>query len=129
MTSRAVCRTPYFNIVSVLMLCTAAHAQSPRDPTMPPISALAPERAASAAAAADEMRPLSVLTRDGRAFVVVGTRLYAPGQLLGAARIERITETEVWLREGKQLRKVQLFAGIQRSVASARPAGSAKVSP
>ena len=34
--------------------------------------------------------------------------------MLGSARIERISETEVWLREGGELRRVQQFAGIVR---------------
>ena len=67
--------------------------------------------------------PLSVLVVDGQPYLVVGTRLYAQGQQLGAARIERITETEVWLREGRSLRKISNFVGIQRrSVTTTAPA-------
>jgi hypothetical protein len=104
-----------------LLLPGQAGAQSLRDPTVPPAAALPAEPVASAVRAADELGPLSVLIRDGNAFVVMGTRLYAQGNLLGKARIERITETEVWLREGKQLRKVQLFSGVSRRVAPAKP--------
>jgi len=74
--------------------------------------------ASSPARVVDTLGPLSVMVRDGKSFVVKGTRLYAQGQMLGTARIERIAETEIWLREGKQLHKVQLFSGINRRVAS-----------
>jgi hypothetical protein len=42
----------------------------------------------------------------------------AVGQKVGNARLERITETEIWLREGRALRKVPRFGGIQRRVAA-----------
>lgn len=57
---------------------------------------------------------MSVIVVDGRPHVIMGTRLYAPGQMLGQARIERITDTEIWLREGRVLRKVPRFSGIER---------------
>jgi hypothetical protein len=36
--------------------------------------------------------------------------------------VERITETEVWLRDGQALRKVPRFADIQRNVTMPLPA-------
>ena len=41
--------------------------------------------------------------------------------MLGRARVERITETEIWLREGQALRKVPLYAGVQRRSVPAAP--------
>ena len=102
-------------VVSAQVAWTAqAFAQIPRDPTVPPVAALPELPASSPARVVDTLGPLSVMVRDGKSFVVKGTRLYAQGQMLGTARIERIAETEIWLREGKQLRKVQLFSGINR---------------
>lgn len=92
-------------------------AQSLRDPTLPPVAAGLSDSGALAGqpqSASELGGPLSVLRVDGRAHLVVGTRLYAQGQMLGQARIERITETEVWLREGSELRKVSNFSGVQR---------------
>jgi hypothetical protein len=90
-------------------------AQGLRDPTIPPAAAgLGEAKGAKSAAEGDISGPISVLVVDGRAHVVVGTRLYAQGQKLGTTRIERITETEVWLREGRDLRRVSLFSGVQR---------------
>jgi hypothetical protein len=62
-----------------------------------------------------------VIVREGQPYLVVGTRLYAQGQMLGAVRVERITETEVWLRDGKTLHKKPIFAGISRTVTGAPP--------
>ena len=39
----------------------------------------------------------------------------------GAFTVERIGETEVWLRNGKELRKIQRFSGIERHTATERP--------
>lgn len=106
--------------VLALLLCLPLAAQELRDPT------LAPPEAGSVAGGTAPASPLggegmTVVVRNGKPFLAVGTRLYAPGQKVGQLRIERITETEVWLREGGELRKVPRFAGIQRNVAKAAP--------
>ena len=85
-------------------------AQSLRDPTQPPGAGMG----SAPASARAEAQTWSVIVVDGRRHVATGTRLYAEGQMLGRARIERITETEIWLREGQALRKVPLYAGVQR---------------
>lgn len=113
-----------FLSVLVLLLALAAQAQEVRDPTV------APADGGSGAVGAAPASPLgdegvTVIVRDGKSFLVVGTRLVAPGQKVGALRLERITETEIWMRDGKTLRKVPRFAGIQRSPAVAA-AGCAK---
>lgn len=97
--------------LSVLLLGSAA-AQTLRDPTLEP----AAPAVGSVVPGADspEVSSLSVIVVNGQARVIMGTRLYAPGQKLGQARIERITETEVWLREGAVLRKVPRYQGIER---------------
>ena len=104
------------------MLLAAAHAQGMRDPTLPPAGAVgAPVSDASGRPAVPDTGPVAVIVRDGQPYLVVGTRLYAQGQMLGGARVERITETEVWLREGKTLHKKPIFSGISRTVAGAKP--------
>lgn len=95
-----------------VMLPGAAAAQALRDPTLEPaapgVGAVVPGPDSA------ELSTLSVMVVNGQARVIMGTRLYAPGQKLGQARIERITETEVWLREGAVLRKVPRYQGIER---------------
>jgi hypothetical protein len=105
-----------------MLLCAAvnpAGAQSLRDPTLPPVEAGVAGAPAAGNSLQIESGSTSVIVRNGRSYLVVGTRLYAQGQKLGQARIERITETEVWLREAGQLRKVQRFSGVERHVAAA----------
>ncbi len=107
-------------LLSVLLAAPALQAQALRDPTLPPGTGAGAPTGAAASRAGQGRWPLIVV--DGTRHVAVGTRLYAEGQLLGAARIERITETEVWLREGRALRKVPLYAGVQRrSLPAAAP--------
>jgi len=92
------------------------NAQAQRDPTVPPLGGSGPAKPRASQGA------WPVVVVDGRVHVAVGTRLYAEGQMLGKARIERITETEVWLREGRELRKVPLYAGVvRRNVPPAQP--------
>ena len=101
---------------TLVLLAWAAPAQEARDPTMAP-----PEASALPGEPGKATPPvgMAVVVQDGKPHLVVGTRLVAVGQKVGNARLERITETEIWLRDGKQLRKVQRFSGIQRSVAQA----------
>jgi hypothetical protein len=68
-----------------------------------------------------EVDSAAVLVRDGKPYLVAGSRLYSVGQNIGAYKIERIGETEVWLRNGKELRKIQRFSGIERHTAPERP--------
>ncbi|WP_152528823.1 hypothetical protein [Rhodoferax saidenbachensis] len=89
-------------------------AQEMRDPTVAPAEASTAPGVPGSAAPAPGM---AVVVQDGKPHLVVGTRLVAVGQKVGNAQLERITETEIWLREGKQLRKLPRFNGIQRSVA------------
>lgn len=89
-------------------------AQSLRDPTLPPAEAGLADPALGGKSSGVEPGAMTVIVRNGHPYLVVGTRLYAQGQKLGQARIERISEAEIWLREGGVLRKVSRFPGIQR---------------
>jgi hypothetical protein len=105
---------PMFAFTLVLAALQVS-AQDARDPTQPPPGAMtSPDGAAIAAPPGFDA--MAVVVREGKPFLVVDTRLYAPGQKIGRIVLERITETEVWLREGKELRKLPRFAGIQRRV-------------
>lgn len=105
----------------VLLVLAAAVGAQQRDPTQPPpgiADATTSEKAKSDLPAVDGS---AVLQRNGKLYLVSGTRLYAVGQSIGPYKIERITETEVWLRQGKELRKIQRFNGIERHTATERP--------
>lgn len=106
-----------------LLLAGASHlGAQERDPTQPPARALAtPAELAAQAAAAPEVDSAAVVVRDGKPYLMAGTRLYGVGQTIGAYKIERIGETEIWLRNAKVLRKIQRFNGIERHTATERP--------
>ncbi len=109
-------------LVICLALVSTAQAQGMRDPTQAPREVqstlgLTQDSADRSGLPSAEPAGMAVVVRDGTPYLVDGTRLYGVGQKLGAARIERITETEVWLRSGKTLRKLQRFSGIERKPA------------
>lgn len=89
-------------------------AQTLRDPTLPPVQIEPVSPGTREKSMSSERGPLTIVVRDGRSYVVMGTRLYAQGQRFGEARIERISETEVWFLEKGVVQKVSRFPGIQR---------------
>ena len=90
-----------------------AHAQELRDPTVAPAQTTGRASPLSAKPQGVDPGALSVIVRDGRRYLVHETRLFTQGQKIGEARIERISETEVWLKEDGVVRKLQLFPGIE----------------
>lgn len=106
-----------------------ANGQSLRDPTVSPIEAGLGNAGPEAKSLSAEPGAMTVIVRNGRPHLVVGTRLYAEGQKLGRVRIERITETEVWLRDGGVLHKVSQFPGVQRRTAVPSSKTSPTVAP
>ncbi len=94
--------------LTVLWLPFAA-AQALRDPTIPPPEAGLPSTQTDIRPEAVEQEPLSVVVRNGQSYVVWGSHLVAPGAILNGRRLEKITATEVWLRDGKQRLKVPRF--------------------
>ncbi len=103
-------------LVLLIPCCALVSAQTLRDPTQPPATEAPAAAGTAQPAPAVQSGGMAVLVRQGVPYLVVGTRLYAKGQTVGLARIERITETEVWLREAGVVRKVQVFGGIQRQL-------------
>lgn len=91
-------------------------AQTPgaplRDPTQPP-AALTPP-AGVLRSLADTFKPEHLVTVGGVRYVVWNSRRYAVGATIQGARIERISETEVWLRGSDGLRKIPVFSGIEK---------------
>lgn len=108
-------------LVLLALYLPSVGAQAMRDPTVPPPAA---GMGAQSGADAPLDPGMTVVVRDGRSFLAMGTRLYAVGQRFGDTRVERITETEVWLREGRVLRKLARFAGIQRRAVTPTPKNS-----
>lgn len=110
--------------------CGSAAAEPLRDPMLPPAEARLAGPAGSAPAAAPGAPVLrQILVVDGRRYAVEGTRLRGVGERFGGARIERIGDDAIWLRDGTRLQRVPLFAGVTRVAAAgpgpAAPAASA----
>ncbi len=101
--------------LAVLVSAQALAQQPPalRDPTRMPHAPL-PVRSGADHGPKEPDMAMAVLFADGKPFVMQGSRLYGVGDKMGAVRIERITESEVWLRDGKELRKVSLYPGVER---------------
>jgi hypothetical protein len=113
----------------LLAVALPAHADESRDPTvLPPAlrSAMAAASAASGASAPEAPGSTirHVVFAGGRAYVVQRGRRYGIGEQLGGARIERITEQAVWLREAGQVRREPLYSGVEKRP-PAPPAGAA----
>ena len=103
----------------------AAPAQNLRDPFVAPNQASAASDAPTPMQSSLGVEGTSVIVRDGKAGLVQGTRIVFPGQKWGRWTLERITETEVWLRDGTKLRKLPRFSGIQRRDSALRTAACA----
>ena len=107
----------------LLLMLTALSARAvdlPRDPTALP-GALRSAIAASAASAPGGAAPADnairqVVFANGRAYVVQRGRRYVVGEQLDGARIERITEQAVWLREAGRVRREPLYGGVEKRV-------------
>ncbi|MBV8035722.1 hypothetical protein [Roseateles sp.] len=118
-------------LLLLLLALVPARADEPtRDPTAwPPAlrSALAAAVPASAASGAEDDRAIrQVVFAEGRGYVVQRGRRHGVGERLDGARIERITEQAVWLREAGQLRREPLYGGVEkRPPAPPPPAASA----
>lgn len=106
------------SLAALSALC--AHAQDlPRDPTALPgalRSAIAASAASAAGAEPADNAIRQVVFAGGRAFVVQRGRRYGVGEQLDGARIERITEQAVWLREAGQVRREPLYGGVEKRV-------------
>ncbi len=92
-----------------------AAQEASRDPTVAPA-----ENGVTTASPAG-VEGMTVLVRDDKTYLVVASRLYAPGDKVGNLRVERITEKEVWFHDGSALIKVPRFAGIERKSIIAKP--------
>ena len=104
-----------FMAIALFFVLSGGQAQGLRDPTLPPAAANASlEAGQDVKPGGLEPDAMSVIVRNGRAYLVVDTRLYGQGDQVGAARVECITETEVWLREAGVLHKLARFPGIER---------------
>ena len=118
-----------FLVAFLLVATLPVGAQDlPRDPTVLP-GALRSALAASAASGAAAPEPADhtirqVVLAGGRAYVVHRGRRYGVGEQIDGARIERITEQAVWVREAGQVRREPLYGGVEKRAPAPATAAS-----
>lgn len=106
-----------------LVVAPVAVASELVDPTRPPAIL------SHAAQGADVAGPVlqSVLVAPGRKEATISGQTVKVGHTFGEARVEKITESEVVLRKGKDVQVLKLFPGIEKKPATRtsnpRPAG------
>ena len=90
--------------------CLSAFAQGFADPTQPP---LAPQRTASGIAAPDSGPALqSILISQYRTEAIISGKVVHAGDRVGNARVVKISESEVVLRNENGLQTLKLFPGL-----------------
>lgn len=103
-------------LIAILSLMCAAQAQALSDPMRPPQAPAAP--AGTPAAGSAESAPASqlsaILVSGGRKLAVIDGAAVPLGGLVGDAKVVRITETEVTLRRGKELRTLRLHPAVEK---------------
>lgn len=108
---------------TMALACTASPAtENLSDPTRPAVGAGAPP------AAMANTGPIlqSVLIAAGSRSAIISGQTVRVGDKLGEARVIKIAENEVVLRNGKDLQTLKLFQGIEKQPASTAYAGKSK---
>ena len=124
---------PCRDLLALAAALGCAAGAAARDPMSPPPEAQPPAPRASAADGSPVVATARhILIVDGKRYVVDAGRRRAVGDLLGGARIERIEENAVVVREAGALHRLPLYAGVIKRpsidglpIKSASPAASA----
>lgn len=106
-------------------LPAAAQNAPLRDPMVPPLSIARPAANPGVLDAAPEPPPTpqQLLTVNGKRYVVDGRRRLGVGDALGGTRIERITDSAVWVRDGNTVTRLPFYGSVtKRTVVDAPPA-------
>lgn len=100
-----------------------------RDPMVPPLSIARPAATnlETGTPAEPPPPPQQLLTVDGRRYVVDGRRRLGVGDALGSTRIERITDSAVWVREGGTVTRLPLYGGVVKQNVSLLPAAASAI--
>jgi len=108
------------SVIGFSMLLAGAQAAAQQgllDPTRPPTVAPSPQATAERAAPPGPLLQ-SVLLAPGRKIAVINGEPIALGEKLGEATLVRITETEVVLKHGREMRVLKLYPSVEK-----RPVG------
>ncbi len=116
-------------LLLLLAAALAAQAQdTPRGPTTWPEALRSAVAASGPASGVEPEREgiRHVVFTNGRAYVVQRGRRYGIGEQLDGARIERISEQAVWLREAGQVRREPLYGGVEKRPPAPPPPAARK---
>jgi len=115
--------------IATTALPAAAHsAPTLRDPMVPPLAIARPAAATGSLEDAPQPTPTpqQLLTINGQRYVVDGRRRLGVGDALGSTRIERITDSAVWVRDGNTVTRLPFYGSVtKRTVVDAPPAPDA----
>jgi len=113
MMNRALLHCVLLSLVSpTATLGWATTAVPLRDPTQPPAAFGTPGR--SIRLPIEVLRPEQLVTVDGVIYLVWNGRRYKAGETIDGSRVERISESEVWLKTAGTVRKLPVFAGVEK---------------
>lgn len=90
-----------------------------RDPTQPPQGYGAPA-AVVQKDPTEAFKPEHLVMVDGQRYLMWQGKRYRVGDTLQGARIERIEESEVWLRNDRGLRKLSLYPRIEKRLTTTK---------
>lgn len=123
MTLHSLALATVLGIALTAMPAAAQNAPALRDPRVPPLAIARPAVNAGAvvAAPAPPPTPQQMLTVNGRRDLVDGRRRLGAGGALGGTRIERITDSAVWVRDGNTVTRLPLYGGVVKHHAIALP--------
>lgn len=119
-------KTTAIAALTLLLAASAGAQEGQRDPMQPP-PVLRPAAAVGGSATAEAVPVVArhLMVIDGVRYVIDNGRRRGVGDLLGGARIERIEDSAIVVRNGKQLQRLPLFAGVvKRPVAEPLPGSS-----
>jgi len=114
--SRPAARRAWVAIVAAAGLAAwiaGAQPAARRDPTLPPPAYGAQPHAERDPV--DGLRADHLVTVDGRRYLMWQGRRYAVGDSVQGARIERIEDSGVWVRTEQGVRKLSVFAGVEKN--------------
>lgn len=95
----------------LFLAVSPVHAQTMTDPTRPPAAF---DRGQGAAAVGTGPMLQSVLIASGRSEAIISGQTVRLGEKFGDAQVIKITDTEVVLRNGKELQTLRLFPSIEK---------------
>lgn len=123
-------------LLAVALPLTAAESpRGLRDPMQPPVTVRAPAALANSTVEAASPQNLSarhLLVVEGRRYVMDGNRRRGVGDLLGDARIERIEDAAVVVRNAAGTQRLPLFGGVVKQAvpdATSQPRSDRTSSP